>query len=116
MGSMSHTVAQPGSIILDELELGGYGGFGDRVFMIHAGENKYAANNVTLPDGQNMNGLACFPSADDATTYMGLLAGLSGEIVGKTFEEAREIAKSKPVIGCLLLFVAGKIVDVHYVK
>ena len=113
---MSQTVANPGSIILDELELGGFGGFGDRVFLISAGDNKYAANNVTLSDGQNMNGLACFPSPDDATTYMSLLAGLNGEIVQKSFEEAREIAKSKPVIDCLLLFNGGKIVDIHYVR
>jgi len=47
---------------------------------------------------------------------MGLLAGLSGEIVGKTFEEAREIAISKPVLHCLMLFVDGRIVEVHFVR
>ena len=113
---MSQTLDRPGGIVLDEADLGGYGGFGDRVFLITVGDNKYAANNATLPDGQNLNGLACFPNADDATTYMGLLAGLNGDIVGKTFEEAREIAKSKPALSCLFLFVGGKIVDVHYVR
>lgn len=96
--------------------LGGFGGFPDKVYLINVGGDRYAANNVTLPDGQNTNGLACFPTPDDATTYMGLLAGLGGEIVGKSFEEAREIAKSKPVLSCLLLFVAGQIVEVHYVR
>lgn len=113
---MSQTLDRPGGIVLDEFELGGYGGFGDRIFLITVGDNKYAANNATLPDGQNVNGLACFPNMDDATTYMGLLAGLNGEIVGKSFEEAREIAKSKPALSCLFLFVDGKIVDVHYVR
>jgi hypothetical protein len=41
---------------------------------------------------------------------------LSGDIVGKTFEEAREIAKGKPKLNCLLLFVAGHIVEIHFVR
>lgn len=101
---------------LDEDLLGGFGSFPDRIFLIHVGGDKYAANNATLPDGQTIDGLACFPSADDATTYMGLLAGLNGDIVGKSFEEARQIAISKPRLSCLLLFVDGKIVDVHHVR
>lgn len=113
---MSQIADRPGGLILDEAMLGGFGGFPDRLFLISVGENRYAANNVTLPDQQNVNGLACFPSADDATTYMGLLAGLSGEIVGKSFEEAREIAISKPVLSCMLLFDGGRIVDVHWVR
>lgn len=100
----------------EEIELGGYGSFPDKLFLISPAEGKYAANNVTLPDGQNVDGLACFPSPDDATTYMGLLAGLNGEIVSKSFEEAREIALSKPKLSCLLLFVDGRIVEVHYVR
>lgn len=106
----------PLGIQLEEGQLGGYGGFPDRLFLISAGEDKYAANNVTLPDGQNINGLAAFPSPDDATSYMAILAGLSGDIVGKSFEEARQIAISKPVLHCLLLFVSGKVVDIVYVR
>lgn len=106
----------PLGITLEEDMLGGFGGFPEKVFLISAGGDKFAANNVTLTDGQNTNGLACFPSPDDATTYMGLLAGLSGEIVGKKFEEAREIAISKPTLTCLLLFVAGHVVEVHFVR
>lgn len=113
---MGSTLDRPGGIVLEEIELGGIGGFGDRVFLISVGDGKFAANNATLPDGQNVNGLACFPSADDATTYMGLLAGLNGDIVQKSFEEAREIAKSKPALSCLFLFVDGKIADVHFVR
>ncbi len=113
---MSQIVERPGGIVLEEILEESVGAFGNTLYLIGMGPDKYAANNVTLPDGQNVNGLATFPSPDDATTYMALLAGLSGEIVKKSFEEAREIAKSKPSLICMLFFVDGKIVDVHYVK
>jgi hypothetical protein len=106
----------PLGLTLNEEELGGFGGFPDRLFLISVGDGRYACNNATLPDGQNINGLACFPSPDDATTYMGLLGGLSGDLVGKSFEEAREIAIGKPVLGALFLFVGGRIVEVHYIR
>jgi hypothetical protein len=113
---MPEIIDRPIDTVLEEDLLGGFGGFPDRLFLINVGDGKYAANNATLPDGQMVDGLACFPSPDDATTYMGLLAGLSGKIVGATFEEAREIAISKPKLSCLLLFAGGKIVDVHHVR
>jgi len=113
---LSLTIDRPGGLTLPEEMLGGFGGFPDRLFLISAGGDKYAANNVSLPDGGTTNGLACFPSPDDATTYMGMLSGLSGEIVGKTFDESRDIAISKPVLSCLLLFTDGKIVDIHWVR
>lgn len=113
---MAITLDRPLDTTLEEDLLGGFGGFPDRVFLISVGGDKYAANNATLPDGQKVDGLACFPSADDATTYMGLLAGLNGEIVGKSFEEARQIAISKPKLQCLFLFVDGHIAEVHWVR
>jgi hypothetical protein len=113
---MSQITDTPSGTILEEIELGGYGAFPDKLFLIGVGGDKYACNNATLPDGQNADGLATFPDPDEATTYMGLLAGLSGSIVAKSFEEAREIAKSKPRLSCMFLFVAGKIVEVHYVR
>jgi hypothetical protein len=106
----------PAGIVLDEELLKGYDSFPGNVFLISVGGDKYACNNATLTDGQKINGLACFPSADDATAYMGLLGGLSGSIVGKSFEEAREIAIAKPVLSALFLFVDGKIIDVHYIR
>jgi len=112
----SAPVGNPGGITLLEEELGGFGGFPDKLFLISMGGDKYAANNATAPDGTILDGLACFLSADDATTYMGLLAGLSGDIVSKSFEEARQIAQSKPKLNCLLLFVAGRIVEIHFVR
>lgn len=113
---MAQTIENPGGITLIEEELGGFGGFPDSLHLISVGGDKYAANNATAPDGTQLDGLACFPSPDDATTYMGLLAGLNGEIVKKSFEEAREIAKSKPRLNCLLLFVAGHIIEIHFVR
>ncbi|MBC8063882.1 MAG: hypothetical protein H7Y17_03570 [Chlorobia bacterium] len=113
---MPDLIDNPISTQLDESMLEGFGGFPNKLFLINAGGDRYAANNATLPDGQTIDGLATFPDADEATTYMSLLAGLSGEIIGKTFEEAREIAVSKPRLMCLFLFVGGKIADVHWVR
>ena len=113
---MPEILDRPDEIVLDEGMLGGFGGFPDRVYLINCGGDKYAANNATLPDGQKVDGLATFPDPDEAMTYMGLLAGLSGDIVSKTFEEAREIAISKPKIQALLLFSRGVIADVHWVR
>jgi len=113
---MSQIIQNPAPSFIEEVEYEGFGDFPNALFLISMGDDKYAANNANLPDGQNLNGLASFPNADEATTYMGLLAGLSGDIVSKSFEEAREIAKSKPKLSCIFLFVGGKIVDVHYVR
>ena len=113
---MSNVIERPLDLTLSEELLEGYDSFPDKVFLISVGNGKYACNNATLTDGQQINGLACFPSLDDGDTYMGLLSGLSGELVAKTFEEAREIAISKPDLSALFLFQGGRIVDVHYVR
>jgi len=113
---MSQTTLNPGSIVIEENEFESFGGFPNQLYLISVGDGMYAANNATLPDGQNLNGLASFPDREEALTYMGLLAGLSGDIVPKTFEEARDIAKSKPRLSCIFLFAHSKIVDVHYVR
>lgn len=106
-----------GGITFEEEMLGGFGGFPDSLFLIDVGGGKYACNNVTpLGEEKPINGLACFPDPDEATSYMGLLAGLSGDIVQKSFEEAREIALSKPILNSLVLFVATKIVEIHWVR
>ena len=82
---MSQIIDSPSQTILEDDQLGGYGGFPDKLFLISVGGDKYACNNATLPDGQVVDGLASFPDADEATTYMGLLAGLNGEIVSKKY-------------------------------
>ncbi len=102
---------------LDESMLEGFGGFPNVLYVIDCGGGKYACNNAeTIPDGIVVNGLATFPNPDEATTYMGLLAGLSGEIAKKTFEEARQITISKPILKCMFLYVSGGIVDIHWVR
>ena len=101
---------------LDESMLEGYGNFPTTVYLIGMGGDRYAANNATLSDGQSIDGLATFPDPDEATTYMSLLAGLSGEIVKKSYEEARNIAISKPRLMCMFLFIGGKIADVQWVR
>jgi len=113
---MPETIESPLGTVLEESMLGGFGGFPDKLYLIGVGGERYAANNATLPDGQAVDGLATFPDPDEATTYMGLLAGLNGEIVSKTFEEARKITISKPRLMCMFLFAGGKIVDVHWVR
>ncbi len=106
----------PLGIHLEQEEYQGYGSFPSKLFLISVGGDKYACNFATGKEGEPLDGLATFPDPDEATTYMGLLAGLSGDIVSKTFEEAREIAKSKPRLNCLFLFVAGQIVEICYIK
>jgi hypothetical protein len=99
-------------------ELGAYGAFGDKLYLIHVGDGKYAVNNISLPDGQQIDGLAAFMSLDDAYTYMGLdmARGISGDVVQKSFSEAREIAISKPQLMALIMFSGGQIIDIHYVR
>jgi hypothetical protein len=101
---------------LEQDLLGGFGNFPDELYLIAVGDDKYACNNATLPDQQNVNGLACFPALDDAVSYMGMLAGLSGETKKFPFGEARDIAKSKPVLDAMFLFDENRIVEVHFVK
>lgn len=103
-------------IPIEEDLLGSFGGFPDSLFMISAGEGKYAANNASLPDGSAINGLAVFPTPQDAELYTMNPKGLAGEIIQKSFADAREIAISKPNIDGLLLFVNNRIVEYHYVR
>lgn len=109
------TDVQPDFFTLDEELAEGYSQFPGEIYLLSVGDGKYAANNVTIADVTH-NGLATFPSMDDTIVYTGLLAGLNGSPVRKTFEEARAIAVSKPTLDCMFLFVDGKIVDIHFVR
>lgn len=109
------TDVQPEFFTLDEELTEGYSQFPGEVYLLSVGDGKYAANNVTIADVTH-NGLAVFPSLDDVMVYSGLLAGLNGDPVRKSFEEARAIAVSKPMLDCLFLFVDGRIMDVHFVR
>ena len=86
------------------------------MYLIAVEGGKYAANNATTPDGEFVDGLACFPDQDDAVAYMGLPKSLRGSVVSVTFDESREIAKCKACLGALLLFVMGRIVEIHYIR
>ncbi|MCC7435161.1 MAG: hypothetical protein IT363_10790 [Methanoregulaceae archaeon] len=112
---MSHTETTPSMFTLDESMLGSYGDFPNTLYLISVGDGKYAANNVTMADTTH-NGLAAFPTLDDLTVYSNLLAGLDGDPVRKSFDEARQIAISKPVLDCVFLFIDGAIADVHFVR
>lgn len=106
------------NIPIEQEELGSFGGFPDSFLMIAMGEGKYAANNASTPppDPITLDGLACFPAVPDAELYTLSLKGLQGEIVQKSFAEAREIALSKPKINSLLLFVNNRIVEYTFVR
>jgi hypothetical protein len=110
------TIENPLITSLEQDMMGSFGNFPEEIYLISVGDGKHAANNATLPDGSKVNGLACFPTPDDATAYMGLLAGLSGSLQKTDFPQAREIAKSKPILDCLFLFMDGRIVEIHFVK
>lgn len=115
MKGMLRTESVPDAFTLDEVLGENFSGFPNDLYLLSMGDGKYAANNVTMGDVTH-NGLATFPSLDDVTVYTGLLAGLNGDPVRKTFEEARQIAISKPVLDCVFLFVDGHVADVHFVR
>ena len=101
---------------LEEDMMGSFGSFPDEIYLISVGEDKYAANNATTPDGMEVNGLACFLSPDDATTYMAKETHLEGQIKKSSFNDAREIAKSKPKLDCLFLFQGVQIIEIHFIR
>jgi len=110
------TIDNPLITSLEQDMMGSFGNFPEEIYLISMGDGKYAANNATMPDGEKINGLACFPTPGDAKTYMDMLSGLSGTLQATSFPEAREIAKSKPILECLFLFMDGRIVEIHYVR
>ena len=90
--------------------------FGQSSNLVTVEEGKYACNNATTPDGMTVNGLSCFPSVDDALSYMSQPGMLRGETKRVSFEDAREIAKGKPVLDSLLLWDSSRIVEIHFVR
>lgn len=95
-----------------------FGGFSPTAFVIRTDSGHCAANSATLPDLTKVDGLACFPTASDAEAYMALPEprGIAGEVEEIDFNGARDIAKSKQGLKCLLLFVRGRIVEYHYIR
>lgn len=104
-------------IIDDEEQLANDNGFPNNLILIEVTPGKYAANNGTTPgpDPMNVDGIACFETRESARIYMDSERGISGEMVDKTFAEAREIALSKaPKINGLLFMVGARIAAIHY--
>lgn len=90
--------------------------FPDEIYLISVGDGKYACNNASTPDGMVVNGLSCFPSVDDAIGYMAQPGMLSGDTKRVSFEDARQIAKGKPILDSLLLWDNSRIVEIHFVR
>ena len=100
----------------DKSELGNDPNFPDAVVMLSLGGGRYAAINMTTsgPDPMTVNFLVCFTTDKEAEIWEA--AHMTGEHVNKEFQEAREIAVSKPNIHGLALQVGGVSRHVHWVR
>lgn len=93
------------------------GDFPDAVIMISLGAGKYAAVNATTsgPDPMDVNVLAVFANDTEAEIWENKWQ-LTGERVNKKFNEARDIAISKPSIYGLGLQVNANTATIHWVR
>ena len=91
--------------------------FPEALIMISLGNNRYAAVNATTPgpDPMVVNVLAVFASEQQASMWEQIWK-LSGEHVNKQFQEARDIARSKPDIWGLGLQINGNTGKIHWIK
>jgi hypothetical protein len=101
----------------DDDLLGGDDAFPDAVVMISLGGGKFAAVNATTtgPDPMTVGLLAVFASEKEAEKWEAVY-NLTGERVTKTFQEARELAVSKPSIYGLGLQQEARTVAIHWVR
>jgi hypothetical protein len=114
---MAEVLDRPGIITDETPDLDDLHGFPESVCLIEVQPGKYAANNGTTPppDPMVIDGIACFHNEASANAYMKSEKGISGNVVPKTFQEAREIALSKaPKIKGLFLMVGDHIAAIHY--
>lgn len=97
--------------------IGNDSGFPDAVIMISMGGGKYGAVNATTPPPDSMQAgcLACFATDKEAELWEAKYK-LNGTRVNKTFEEAREIAVSKPDVHGLALQVNANTAHIHWVR
>lgn len=100
----------------DKDELGNDSNFPDAVIMLFLGNDKYAAVNTvtTGPDPMTVNCLVCFASEKEVEVWEAKY--MTGEQVTKSFQEARELAISKPTIHGLALQVNGETRHIHWVR
>ena len=96
----------------------GFQGFPGRFYVLAIPQDKYAALNATLPDLQVLDGIVCFPEPEDAVKFMELPSpkSIQGRITSMTFEEARQVALSRPRLNSLILHIQGRIADYHFVR
>ena len=101
----------------DNTDLGGDSNFPDALIMLEQGDGKYLAVNATTPgpDPMTVNLLACFTNEKDAEAFQQTYE-MTGTQVDKNFEEAREIAISKPLVHLLALQANGTTVYIHWVR
>ena len=100
----------------DENDLGNDPDFPDAVIMLSLGGGKFCAINATTtgPDPMTVNFLVCFATDKEADNWESV--HMKGEHVNKEFQEARQIAVSKPNIYGLALIVSGQIKHIHWVR
>jgi hypothetical protein len=93
------------------------GDFPDAVIMISLGAGKYAAVNATTagPDPMEVNIIAVFANDNEAEIWEQKWK-LTGERVNKKFNEARDIAVSKPNVYGLGLQVNANTATIHWVR
>ncbi len=96
--------------------LGGDDSFPDAVIMIDLGGGRFGAVNATTtgPDPMTVGMLAVFATEKEAEIWEGIY--FTGNKVNKTFQEAREIAVSKPNIYGLALQRNGNTAAIHWVR
>lgn len=117
---MSAVLDRPGVVIGENPgeALGSDAGWPNSISMIYLGNAKYAAVNVgNVGDEQGIEGnfLACFESQQDVDALEAKYH-FGGEVVQKSFSEAREIAVSKPNIHGLSLQRDAMSAQLHWVK
>lgn len=117
---MSAVLDRPGVVIEENPgeTLGSDIGWPSSISMIYLGNSKYAAvnvGNVNGQDGVEGNFLACFESQEDVTAFEAKYH-FGGQVVQKSFSDAREIAVSKPNIHGLSLQRDAMSAQLHWVK
>jgi hypothetical protein len=99
------------------LEMENPSDFPDAVLMISLGSDKYAAINTTTPgaDPMEVNLLVVFPNDEEADVWEKTWK-LTGTRVSKKFNEARDIAVSKPNVAGLGLQINARTASIHWVR
>lgn len=90
--------------------------FPSDLWVLQCPDGKHWCINATLPDLEEIDGLACFESEVQAVRYESSCAMLGGSAKPVPFDTAREIAKSIPRADAILLVKNSKVVDFHYVR